>query len=463
MKKILPFFMAILLVLCSGCTKLSGDYMSSEDYINYLYSSDVEFVYQSGTSEVDSVVSEIESDLSQLEQAGEVSINSFTSSYVTDAESEDFDEIGKQNAVIDSDIGSGNAQQIQEADVNTKGTKPLYYSNLTNNQKRIYRFMKFAAENMTEGLFSIGAVSSGEQNRFSDITVAFRALSGDNPHIFWLPNTYIVSPDGSSVAFAYHENGYNIDYSVTKDKHQAMQKALYEVIAQLTKEANKLDSRFKKELYFHDWLCQNVTYGSDGTDDSYTAYGALVNGTAVCEGYSRAMQLLCDNVGIPCTVVYGYSNGIGHMWNIIDPGDGWYHLDVTWDDDHEYDVTRYTYFNVSDSIIKMDHVIFDAVSSDKSYISSDYFNIYLYTCNSTNYNYFEKNNLILNDDLTHSVELITKAAQSGQTVIELMYTNSNSDYVSVLNQLNLQLCDNGIFINRYSPLGSAIVLWLTFV
>ena len=235
------------------------------------------------------------------------------------------------------------------------------------------------------------------------------------------------------------------------------------MVNRLTSEAQKLDSRFKKELYFHDWLCENVTYGTDGTDASYNVYGALVNGIAVCEGYSRAMQMLCDEVGIPCTVIYGYSNGGGHMWNVIDPGDGWYHLDVTWDDDEKFGITRYAYFNVDDSVIKKDHVIFRAVFDDFSCASTDYFNLYLYECNKQNYNYFEKKKLVLNDDAKSNELLIVYAAQNGQKIIEIRYDNSNSDYVAVLNQLNTQLQAYGIYISQYSPLGNSIALWLTFV
>lgn len=460
MKKILPFLLAFLLVLCSGCTNLSSD-MSSGEYLEYIYSSNVQYVYEESTSAVESVVSQIESDIGQMVEAGDATVSRETDVYVTDADQDsytDVNQVGKQSAVIDSSVTNVEAQEIAEADVNTTGTKPLYYSYLTETQQRIYRLMKTAAENMQTGYFSLGA-SSSDEDRLTDITIALRALSSDNPQIFWLPSTYAMSPDGSKITFSNSEK--NIDYTMSAERKAIYENRLNSVVSQLTAEAKKLDSRFEKELYFHDWLCQNVTYGTDGTDDSYTAYGALVNGIAVCEGYSRAMQLLCDSVGIPCTVIYGYSNGVGHMWNIIDPGDGWYHLDVTWDDDSKYGVTRHAYFNVTDTDIKKDHTIFDVVTVGKSYVGTDYFNLYLYNCNSTYYNYFIKKKLVFGDDTAANAQIITKAVQNGQTSVEIMY--NNSDYINVLNNLNSVLYEQGIFINQYSPLGSSIVLWLTFV
>lgn len=58
----------------------------------------------------------------------------------------------------------------------------------------------------------------------------------------------------------------------------------------------------------------------------------------MCEGYARAMKVLCDKAGIPCVLVsgtaYNSSNSAGeaHMWNSIQLDDNWYAVDVTWND-----------------------------------------------------------------------------------------------------------------------------------
>ena len=57
----------------------------------------------------------------------------------------------------------------------------------------------------------------------------------------------------------------------------------------------------------------------------------------VCEGYSRAFKILCDELGIPCVTVNGYAvNNVGesgsHMWNAVYVDGSWYGVDVTWDD-----------------------------------------------------------------------------------------------------------------------------------
>ena len=87
---------------------------------------------------------------------------------------------------------------------------------------------------------------------------------------------------------------------------------------------------------------------------AHDAYGALVEGRAVCQGYSDAVKIICDYYGIPCVCISGTSDGGGHMWNAIQMEDGkWYFVDLTWDDQESsiyYDFfligsdTRDTYF-----------------------------------------------------------------------------------------------------------------------
>ena len=77
-------------------------------------------------------------------------------------------------------------------------------------------------------------------------------------------------------------------------------------------------------------------------------------------------------------------------------------------------------------------------------------------------NYFEKKDLIFTDDMTHNACLVANALKSSQTQIEVMYKNSNTDYKSVLNELNNEIQKQDVYVSGYSNLGNAIVLWLTF-
>jgi hypothetical protein len=150
---------------------------------------------------------------------------------------------------------------------------------------------------------------------------------------------------------------------------------------------------FDREEYLFRYLADhcvsdNAAAGNPGRWQPFTSYGALVGGKAVCEGYSRAMQLLAGCAGILCTLVRGSGDGVGHMWNAVRIGSAWYHLDVTWSDNA---ILIYNYYNVSDSVIRQTHGIGPTASSLSDHVidgGAVQFNIFLPSCSSTAENYF---------------------------------------------------------------------------
>ena len=74
-------------------------------------------------------------------------------------------------------------------------------------------------------------------------------------------------------------------------------------------------SEFEVLKLFHDEIIKNCEY-VDGRFAA-PAYGALVDGKAICEGYSKAFKLLCDQVGIGCILITGYGNNQNHMLMIL--------------------------------------------------------------------------------------------------------------------------------------------------
>jgi hypothetical protein len=60
-----------------------------------------------------------------------------------------------------------------------------------------------------------------------------------------------------------------------------------------------------------------------------TAYGALVYGTAIGEGYAMAYKALCDELGLECVVALGAKDDYTHAWNIVRVNDDYYHIDAS--------------------------------------------------------------------------------------------------------------------------------------
>lgn len=103
-------------------------------------------------------------------------------------------------------------------------------------------------------------------------------------------------------------------------------------------------SDFEKEIQIIRYLVETVTYDVDEThddsqviDDTYKAYGALVNHKAVCSGYAKAFDLLAKSCNLSTAIVTGDAVNSSmqegpHAWNQIYLDGAWYNVDVTWED-----------------------------------------------------------------------------------------------------------------------------------
>lgn len=117
------------------------------------------------------------------------------------------------------------------------------------------------------------------------------------------------------------------DQAAVLAKGMAMQ-----AVQGLTEDADKLRA-------LHDLLIRSCVYDLetaqtegelDGASAPFTAYGALVNGRAVCAGYARAYVLLCRAAGLDA--IYIADMDMNHGWNAVRLAGKDYFIDCTFDD-----------------------------------------------------------------------------------------------------------------------------------
>ena len=312
------------------------------------------------------------------------------------------------------------AQLISEFE-GSVGTIPHYYSQLTDIEKAAY----INIVNTINASSAVAQVPSIDSDSLQNVTTA---VSYDNPHFLWLEKKWTIT---------HYATGASIEvpYLYTAEERQSMSSELEDKVSQIMRGVNAAMGDYEKELYFHDYLIKNCSYDnyaqSDGDySNSYTAYGALVEGRAVCEGYARAMQLLLNEAGIESFLVPGtafnqYGAMVNHMWNAVKINSQWYHLDATWDDPQSAGSSStvwHTYFNLSDEEILRDH----------SYeVQTD--------CTTTSANYYKKNNLhfsSFNSSYFANIladELYT-AKRANSNFVEVRFTNYD-DFIKAKSEL----------------------------
>lgn len=252
----------------------------------------------------------------------------------------------------------------------------------------------------------------------SEARLLFNALTNDNPQFFYIGNTY--SYEGYRLDDIDYYDIFCLTLTMPYAERQAAADVLEQTIAELLAAVPENAGAYEKELLLHDMLAARVTYDTETAaspapaqrrPSAFTAYGALVEGRAVCEGYARAMQILLDRVGIGCTLVSGTATGgASHMWDLVEIDGRGYHLDVTWDDVD--DLTHHTFFNLTTEEILLSHTI------DEDNLGVD-------TCTATAANYYRRENRCLDTyDRSLIAEAVAWQVTDGADTVELQFSEN---------------------------------------
>lgn len=200
-----------------------------------------------------------------------------------------------------------------------------------------------------------------------DLIAAASAVAEDNPMIFWI-NGFGLSGSGYTsgnqgvvtslqITINLDLNSYS-NFTVVQEKYNEL------VTAVNSFKVNGIN-RYEKLKSINDQLCDLITYPNvwgyfeDGRPFygpmAHEPTGALLNGSAVCEGYAEALKLICDRERIPCITVVGSGNGDAHKWNYVQMDDGlWYMVDTTWNDQITYKL--YDWFITGSDFDGGDHI-----------------------------------------------------------------------------------------------------------
>ncbi len=271
-------------------------------------------------------------------------------------------------------------------------------------EKRIYAAIDAAMQEPESREFATAAPD--DINRVNDILEFYKA---DHPEVFWIDETepYYYSVNDGTLTMRVHFKSEGEALLSAKER-------LENALADAAESAPDDSSEYERELYIHDYLIGHCEYDDEAVElhqqtdsvraNEQNAYGAMVEGKAVCEGYARAFQLLCDRLEVPCWVIQGQALGfegeanVNHIWNCVRLDGEWYFVDVTWDDCDSRETIgaeQYFYFNLTTDELLKDHVIAPNYSDYSD--SGMWYNGFVPECDSVDYYYFYLNAKTIHD------------------------------------------------------------------
>lgn len=122
-------------------------------------------------------------------------------------------------------------------------------------------------------------------------------------------------------------------------------------------------SAYDQYKYLGFVLSYCAEYDYDVHEDTLneTPYGALIEGRAICLGYTNTMLWLCEKADLRCSAISGYAswNGEEHGWNLAYLEEGSYYMDITWCDQRGEPGSESwnSCFMVTEAVLSEDHGI----------------------------------------------------------------------------------------------------------
>lgn len=214
-----------------------------------------------------------------------------------------------------------------------------------------YHMIDPKGQHLYRQIFANATVMNGafvpiEEVPVSELKNVVMAVYNDHPELFWLNTIFTCKYDRNKICAELA-----LEFNMTKEELATASTEFFNTTNSLLTQVEHLGTPYEKEKRLHDILIEKIEY-EKGADKNQSAYSALVEGKSVCAGYARAYQYLLQRLGIPCYYCTGFA-GTDHAWNIVALDDGYYNVDLTWDDTPggEYD-----YFNRTDSDYADTHV-----------------------------------------------------------------------------------------------------------
>lgn len=259
----------------------------------------------------------------------------------------------------------------QTPDSNRTFEDKQYYSQLTEVEKNIYSKIDTSITNLDE---TVIILSPGDLT-YENVTKAYDSYILDFPELFYLKANYdilevnIFNNKKVTIKLEYIENNRIKLQQKIDNFNDEMQKIISSVVT------NQMTD-FEKELAIHDYLVSSIKYyeyenEEDIPQRKHTAYGALIEKEAVCDGISKAFSILLDKVGVKAIVVSGKLGNTAHAWNKVRINGKWYNVDVTSDTCSEERIPIHAYFNLTDKNISKTHTI-SQIMKTPSCISSNH-------------------------------------------------------------------------------------------
>ncbi|MCD8335306.1 MAG: hypothetical protein LUC35_08240, partial [Clostridiales bacterium] len=288
-----------------------------------------------------------------------------------------------------------------EGDVTVSAASTTYYTTSEEVAEQLRAGMKNRTETI-EIAYKTGTELTEETfnelfNEILSLTLEHTGAPEEGDYLAYQYGTINVGAGGYSDGNScFYTLTFTVTYYTDAEQEAEVTEKVAEVLDELGVDGM---SDYDKIEAIYDYICTHVVYDYEDLSNSdevleYTAYNALINGTAVCQGYAVLFYRMALEAGVDARIVSGTgTNSEGttkaHAWDIVKLGGCYYNVDATWDESSYLAGIDYRYFLLSEASFSTNHFRGAEYTTDEFYAaypmaSCDYTeSIDLSTCTAT--------------------------------------------------------------------------------
>lgn len=207
-----------------------------------------------------------------------------------------------------------------------------YRDSLNETEQKVYDLMKLALSNPQKPTSAdLGVSEELEQDVMTYIS-----------ECVWIDNPVFAQTQTNAIEYSFNGSVLTLTLKQSIDEYEAHMDRAEQALDKAREIAAEVDQNwtdYEKVKYLHDTIAKSCFYSVETKDTNNEAYGVLVLGESMCEGYTDAMMMLCLLAGIDSTATW-FDGAVqdsgetinGHVWNVVQMDGEYYHVDVTTDD-----------------------------------------------------------------------------------------------------------------------------------
>ena len=193
----------------------------------------------------------------------------------------------------------------------------------------------------------------------SDLSMVYQGFLYDHPEIFWLSSSYNYRVGGSSGGKETADAVSVIPIPESASELDAMVREFDTASGEILSSISGVEENREKARILYNCLTDGTKYEEEALYDStlqneHTAYGAVCEKKAVCDGFALTYKYLLDRCGIRCILIPGVGDGMPHVWNLVFWDGKWHESDPSWDTVSE-GISSGQYFDLTTVEMSKDH------------------------------------------------------------------------------------------------------------